>query len=93
MATSSQLLADALTSTTDPKATIDAWQRDHRLTIAHAEPAVQVRFGFKPASSVRDRLAPGGARSLRRWFVCGGREDKHRCTLSLSFSRTAWPAV
>ena len=31
---------------------------------------------------MRDRLAPGGASSLRRWFACGGREDKNVCSLS-----------
>lgn len=34
------------------------------------------RFSVQPASRTRDRLAPGGANSLHRWFACGGREAK-----------------
>ena len=35
--------------------------------------ALEARFGsVKAASSMKDRLAPGGASSLRWWFACGG---------------------
>ena len=58
------------------------------------------RFGYwrafgsfwrcKPASSVRDRLAPGGgASSLRRWFACGGRKTEILRSLSLFLSHCA----